>query len=152
MYTHPMKDQITIKELKSISKDRQTDINHLIYQLDPAVPTTKISDTKKVLTDPNSHIFIALNSNQKIIGMIAISHYQQIIGIKKALIEDFVVDKEHRNKGVGNNLLKYATQTAKKLNCAHIELTSNPKRIKANSFYINQGFILRETNCYRKKI
>ena len=152
MYTHSMKDQITIKKLKSITQESQADINHLIYQLDPTVPITKISDTKEFLSDPNSSLFIALNSNQKIIGMIAVSHYQQIIGLKKALIEDFVVDKKHRNKGVGNNLLKYATKAAKKLNCTHIELTSNPKRIEANNFYINQGFILRETNCYRKKI
>ena len=84
--------------------------------------------------------------------MIAISHYFQIIGIKKAFIEDLVVDEKHRNKGIGKKLLEYAIKKAKELNCTHIELTSNPSRLEANNLYITHGFNLRETNCYRKKI
>jgi ribosomal protein S18 acetylase RimI-like enzyme len=67
----------------------------------------------------------------------------------KLWIEDVVVDKVARGKGLGKELIQFAIKYAKNKNVKTINLTSSPERVAANKLYQKLGFMLRETNVYR---
>jgi ribosomal protein S18 acetylase RimI-like enzyme len=67
----------------------------------------------------------------------------------RAWIEDFVVDKLHRRKGIGEILLDHAIQLAKDAGAKTVDLTSRPSREGAIQLYTKIGFKPRETNVFR---
>ncbi|MEI6462243.1 MAG: GNAT family N-acetyltransferase [bacterium] len=78
--------------------------------------------------------------NEKVIGVCAMTYREDIWDGNIASIEELVVDKDFRGKGLGKKLLEYITQIAKEKNCYSIELHSNMKRLDAHRFYENNGF------------
>ncbi|MEI6886652.1 MAG: GNAT family N-acetyltransferase [bacterium] len=78
--------------------------------------------------------------NEKVIGVCAMTYREDIWDGNVASIEEFVVDKDLRGKGIGKKLLDYITTIAKENNCYSIELHSNMKRLDAHRFYENNGF------------
>jgi len=71
---------------------------------------------------------------------------------KKGLLEEIVVDKDYRGKGIGRKLIETAIDLARGEKVTRLELTSHPKRIEANKFYEHIGFKKRDTNAYRMDI
>lgn len=55
-------------------------------------------------------------------------------------IDELVVDKEYRGKGIGSKLLEYITNIAKEKSCVRIELDSALDRNQAHKFYEQNGF------------
>ncbi len=84
----------------------------------------------------------------KIIGMGSI-YFIEIHTRKKAVIEDVVVDKKHRRKGLAEEIITKLVAKAKEAGVNHIDLTSEPDRVGANKMYQKMGFEKRKTNCYR---
>ena len=58
--------------------------------------------------DDNHNIFVYVLDN-KIVGLITLLHEQKLIhnGSKIVHIEDLVVDKEYKNRGIGRDLINY---------------------------------------------
>ncbi|MGB2694136.1 MAG: GNAT family N-acetyltransferase, partial [Dehalococcoidia bacterium] len=54
-------------------------------------------------------------------------------------VEDLVVDKSQRSRGVGALLLAAATDWARAHGCSHLELDSGMGRTDAHRFYLAQG-------------
>jgi GNAT superfamily N-acetyltransferase len=52
----------------------------------------------------------------------------------------FLVDKAFRGKSIGTNLIKTASEVAKKRECKKIELDSAFHRKRAHNFYKKIGF------------
>lgn len=55
-------------------------------------------------------------------------------------IQELYVDKDHRSKGIGKQLLQALEHVLSKENYDVLELTSNMKRTEAHKFYLNNGF------------
>lgn len=70
----------------------------------------------------------------------------------KAWVEDVVVNNEARGKGYAHWLLQHLTFEAKRQGADTLNLTSRPTRQAANHLYQSEGFALRETNVYKKKL
>ena len=66
----------------------------------------------------------------------------------QAVVEDMIVDESQRGKGLGEKILRDLIKWAKRNGVEVIELTTNPKRLAANSLYKKVGFKLHETNHY----
>lgn len=66
-----------------------------------------------------------------------------------ARLEEVVVDRWARGKGVGAALTSAAIQVATERGVEHLELTTAPRREAANRLYQRLGFQRRETNVYR---
>lgn len=64
-------------------------------------------------------------------------------------IQELVVDKEYRGKGIGKKLVDRAYEIAKEKGCTCITLHSNMKRVDAHRFYKENGF--EQTSYYFKK-
>ncbi len=56
------------------------------------------------------------------------------------LLEDVFINEEHRNKGIGNLLVKKVIKQAKSLGCYKIIATSRFERENVHEFYKKLGF------------
>lgn len=122
----------------------------LIPQLAPdcALPTKK--DLEAIVNSGTTLLFMA-EENNEILGTLTLV-FTKIPTGDKLWIEDVVVDKSARGKGVGVKLMEFSIAYAKSKNMKTINLTSSPDRIAANTLYQKLGFIQRETNVYRLTI
>lgn len=72
---------------------------------------------------------------------------------KHMRIVSLVVDKKHRQKGIGKQMLKEAERIAVENGCCVIELTSSARRIStgAHAFYAGQGYLADGEKIYFRK-
>lgn len=71
---------------------------------------------------------------------------------KNAYLEDFVVAKAARGKGVGGQLWEALLKWAKEKGCKKLEFTSGKGREAAQQFYLHRGAEIYETNFFRKDL
>ncbi len=62
------------------------------------------------------------------------------------------VDPLYRQHKVATKMLIYLDMIALKEHITYIELTSSSDKIAANHLYLNNGFTIRKTNVFHKKI
>lgn len=138
-----------IEILKNFSLELTESLNKLLKQLDNnAIPLIK-QDIENMIVSPASHLFVARRQdNKEIIGMLTMIIFR-IPFAKKGLLEDIVVDKEYRKKGVGTKLITTALNLARKEGVSYIDFTSRPTRTAANNLYQHLGFKKRDTSVYR---
>ena len=139
-------EKIIIKQLKKSSPDICNAIRSLTTQLDEDYKPLSDDDIKGMINSEGCFIFAA-HSQNKIIGMATLIVYR-IPYIKKAILEDVVVDEKFRGQGIGTKLIKTAIAKAKKEGAFTIGLTSRPNRESANHLYKKLGFKQKETNIY----
>ena len=68
---------------------------------------------------------------------------------KHLRIVSLIIDKQHRGKGIGKQLLQQIEERAK--GCEYVELTSGSHRKEAHQFYRKQNYSSEETVHFRKK-
>ncbi|MBT3382377.1 MAG: GNAT family N-acetyltransferase [Prolixibacteraceae bacterium] len=122
--------------------------NELIPQLNEESKTPSKDYLDEIINSKNSYIFLA--EEEKIVGTLTLIINQMPSG-KKAWIEDVVVNSKMRGRGIGEKLIEFAVEFAKKHEISKIDLSSKPERIAANNLYKKLGFKQRETNVYRLK-
>ena len=77
-----------------------------------------------MLVNPNSYIMVA-QTESKVIGFIGFMTRTSIIHSGLCgLIDELVVSKRYRGKGVGKKLLNAALEGCKKLGCCEVELST----------------------------
>lgn len=118
-------------------------VKKLVNQLDPSAQVNEQSLYKAMF---NGYI-AKVEEKGKLLGIGWIFPRQTMLR-KQAVIEDMIVDESQRGKGLGEKILLDLIGWAKKEGIEVIELTTNPKRIAANSLYKKAGFKLHETNHY----
>lgn len=141
--------EISIVQLKTFSLEALEALNKLLRQLDStATPLTK-TDVKYMIGSSVNYLFIAKRTdNKQIIGMLTLIIFRTPFA-KKGLLEDLVVDKNHRGKGVGKKLISTAIKKAREEGAVYLDFTSRPKRVEANKLYQSLSFKKRNTNVYR---
>lgn len=58
-------------------------------------------------------------------------------------VDNFVVDRSYRSRGVGQLLLEWMLEEAKRLDCQHVMLDAYVENEAAHRFYERNGFIKR---------
>lgn len=139
--------KISIKLVKTYSDKLTKNLNELLKQLDNTSKPLKAADTREMINSSSNRLFVA-KINNEIVGMLTLIIFR-IPFAKKGLLEDFVVDKNYRGKGLGTKLIKTAVSQARKENVKYIDFTSRPQRVVANRLYESLGFNKRHTNSYR---
>ncbi len=139
--------QSIIKQSLWASEDRVLDINYLLYQLSEKAKKHSKENLQRIVSQPGM-ICLGAFDKRMIVGVASI-HFRQTLIRKIGIIEDVVVDKNYRGKGIGRKLTKMLIKEAKKQKADCVELTSKPSRIEANTLYESLGFKKRETNYYR---
>ncbi|OGI25223.1 MAG: hypothetical protein A3J76_02245 [Candidatus Moranbacteria bacterium RBG_13_45_13] len=125
-------------------------INELLEVLLPGIEGINLERIKKLLENPFLDVFI-LEIDGRVAGMVSL-HYMETLVKKSAWVEDVVVHPKHQGKGLGKKMMKHVIREAGKKGVKHLDLTSNSKRVAANSLYQKLKFEPRETNVYRLKV
>jgi len=137
-----------IKEINTLSPAIQKVIQHFIDLLVTTPYTASQEILMNLVASENSHLFLAYDDSENIIGMLTVGIYYSSTG-KKAWIEDVVVNNTYRGQGIGEKLVQHAINFAKTKDVNLLMLTSHPSRIAANKLYPKVGFNRRETNVYK---
>ncbi|MCS0652049.1 GNAT family N-acetyltransferase [Cytobacillus firmus] len=137
----------TVNDIKEIANLME----HLGY------PTT-IEKMKKrfsnIESSPDYHTLLA-SYDDKTVGMIGLvkGYYYELDGLYVRIVA-LVVDSNHRNKGIGKQLLKEAEIWAKKIGATGIGLNSGnrPERINAHKFYKKSGYAEKSVGFAKRLI
>lgn len=146
-------NKIEIKEVTESSEELYRVMMNLLAQLTDSQLSFSQKDLDRIVSSQSSVLFIAIDKilNNKIIGMLTLAIIDIPTG-RLARIEDVVVDKSARGKGIGEKLTFAAIKKAKELGIKKIDLTSSPSREAANRLYQRLGFKQRTTNVYRYEV
>ncbi len=135
-----------IKEISATSTQLHSKIVLLLEQLLEKKVNFSMDDFLSIVQSESSILYGAFE-NDELIGIIILVIINIPTG-RQLRIEDVVVDKSQRGKGIGELLTIEAVKRAKKMEISKLALTSNPSRISANKLYQKLGFKLRNTNSY----
>jgi len=146
-------NNIIIKEVTESSEELYIVMLELLAQLTISQLSFSQKDLDGIVSSQSSILFTALDKtlNNKIVGILTLAIIDIPTGML-ARIEDVVVDKSARGKGIGEKITIAAIEKAKELGIKKIDLTSNPSREAANRLYQRLGFKQRTTNVYRYEV
>lgn len=96
---------------------------------------------ESIRSDPNNQLVVAESSGQ-LVGMLQLTFIPYIThtGSWRCLIEGVRVDEDHRGKGWGASLIRWAISRAQERGCHLVQLTSDKQRPEALKFYESLGF------------
>ena len=123
----------------------------LIPQLSSSSPPPTADELVDIVTSPATDLFLATDDDGTILGTATLVTFRIPTG-RRAWIEDVVVDDAARGLGVGGALTQAMVDRAEELGCTTVDLTSRPTREAANRLYQREGFEVRDTNVYRRKL
>jgi len=123
----------------------------LIPQLSSSSPPPGVDELVDIVTSPATDLFLATDDDGTILGTATLVTFRIPTG-RRAWIEDVVVDDAARGLGVGGALTQAMVDRAEELGCTTVDLTSRPTREAANRLYQREGFEVRDTNVYRRKL
>lgn len=99
-----------------------------------------LSHCRRMIDDPNSHILLAKLEND-VVGFINFTTRMTILhNAPSGLIDELVVAKACRGRGIGNELIEAAINTCRDLGCCEVEVSTEMTNEKARAFYKSCGF------------
>lgn len=120
----------------------------LLPQLNAALVGPTQAELAAVIADPATTLLVA-SEDGAIVAVAAVIIYTTPVWVKKARIEDVVVDQGARGRGIGEALVKECLKVARQNGAKVVELQSARRREVANRLYPRLGFERRESNVYR---
>ncbi len=137
-------DKWQIEIIQELSERDAQELAELYAELMPEIEQIpqKIQMMADTLLTRDGHYLICAREIERIVGIVLAVSCQSLAmnGRGFLVLEDFVVRKTHRHQGIGQKLLAYAEQLAKKENCWAAMLLSSSRRTGAHRFYEANGF------------
>jgi len=105
-------------------------------------PNLSAEKYEKYLSEmvPHNYTQIAVFENNICLGITGCWSATKLWTGKYLEIDNFVVNPEHRSKGIGKLLTDYIEQKALALDCSSIVLDAFTGNFAAHRFYYNQGY------------
>ena len=123
----------------------------LIPQLSSSSPPPGVDELVDIVSSPATDLFLATDDDGTVLGTATLVTFRIPTG-RRAWIEDVVVDDAARGLGVGGALTQAMVDRAEELGCTTVDLTSRPIREAAHRLYQREGFEVRDTNVYRRRL
>ena len=137
-----------VEEAKAVTPELVAAFRQLTPQLSRSAPTPGGHELAEMVRSPATILLLARDVERGIVGSLTLVLFRIPTGLR-AWIEDVVVDKESRGRGVAEILCREALNRASAAGARTVDLTSRPSREGANRLYRRLGFVERETNVYR---
>lgn len=101
---------------------------------------------KAVAADPNQLLVVG-ERDGRIVATMQLTFIPGLSrrGTWRAQIEGVRVAAEERGSGLGEQLMRWAIEQARKRGCALVQLTSDARRTDAHRFYERLGFVATHT-------
>jgi ribosomal protein S18 acetylase RimI-like enzyme len=138
---------VKISIVKNITDREVENLSALLPQLSPTANALNKQYLETILNSETMTLFVAKEGGL-IVGTLSLILYLTLLN-KKAWIEDVVVDKAVRGRGIAGLLLDAALDYAKKQGIKKIDLTSANNRVSAHELYKKRGFQKRDTSVFR---
>lgn len=106
---------------------------------------------KEILQSNNNVHVIICKIDDNVVGTALLSTYKVISGFR-GMVDDVVVNSEHRGKGIGRKLMERLLKEGQNLGLDEILLFTGHHRTRAIALYTSLGFTLRESGLYNLKI
>ena len=105
------------------------------------LPSSYYAAFEEIDRDTNHHLIVA-ESNGKVIGTLHLMFLPSISfkGRLRAQVESVRVDKECRNMGIGQEMMRWAIEHARERDAHVVQLTTHLSRKDAHRFYERLGF------------
>ncbi|WP_330338933.1 GNAT family N-acetyltransferase [Streptomyces sp. NBC_00557] len=96
---------------------------------------------ERLEADPNQHLVVAVRDG-RVIGTLQLTIVPGLShrGATRALIEAVRIHADERGSGLGAQLIEWAIETSRRLECRMVQLTSDKTRTDAHRFYERLGF------------
>ena len=96
---------------------------------------------EQINEDPNHELIVA-ELNGEVIGTVHLMFLPSISfhGGLRAQVESVRIDKNYRNQGIGNEMMKWTIKRARERGAHVIQLTTHHSRKDAHRFYERLGF------------
>ena len=141
----------TVREVTEVDDVMVAAMARLIPQLSNSSPPPAAA-LEAIVGSEASILLVAedpgLEGESAILGSLTLAIFRIPTGLR-AWIEDVVVDRSARGRGVGEALNRTAMDRAREVGSTTVDLTSRPSREAANHLYRRLGFEQRATNVYR---
>ncbi len=145
---------ISIEILAKYSEKDAAAIGRLLPYLSDSFSSQPIDRQvlEDIITSPYHDQLVARDHNGIIIGTLTLTITMGAGVIRKAWIEDFIVDPATQGMGVGSKLWDASIIWCQEHRAKKLEFTSRPAKATAQQFYLKRGAVIRETNFFRKQI
>lgn len=138
-----------IERVTTFSSEIADSVRSLASQIGKNYKPLTDDDLKEMLKSSQCFLFISRDVlTKQVAGMVMATVYR-IPYVKKAYLDDLIVDPKFRGKGIATALMKYAASFAKEKGAAYVDFTARPRRTESNTLYGKLGFEKRDTNVYR---
>jgi ribosomal protein S18 acetylase RimI-like enzyme len=107
----------------------------------PPLPESYIVAFREILASADGDVFVA-EVDGEVVGcfqFLAAPHLANR-GRRRAQVESVHVAAEHRGQGIGEAMMRFAIDEARRRGCFRLQLTSNKSREDAHRFYRRLGF------------
>ena len=112
-----------------------------------------ISDSIEYLNDNANSFGIVATINKSVVGYMRVDKLKNIGKDCYYYILNYIcVDSNYQNMSIGTEMLEFIFNYAKNDSVSYIELTSRSSREAANHLYLKTGFVIRDTNVFRKEM
>ncbi|MBB1244333.1 GNAT family N-acetyltransferase [Streptomyces durbertensis] len=112
----------------------------------PSEPDVYQAAFARIAVDPNQHLVVAERAGA-VVGTLQLTVIPGLSrrGASRALVEAVRVRSDERGGGLGAELIRWAVDEARRLDCALVQLTSDNSRVDAHRFYERLGFAATHT-------
>lgn len=131
-----------------VDPETENQIHSLFKQLNAVRIPISLKD---ILSPKNSAIIAYYKLEDQIVGVAVMAEYSVISG-HKGWIEDVVVDKAHRGKGIGRKLMEFLIAEGRQKEISEILLFTGHEKTAARHLYESLGFQLKNSNLYFLKL
>jgi GNAT superfamily N-acetyltransferase len=91
--------------------------------------------------DPNQYLAVA-ELDGDVVGCLQLTFQPGLtrLGMWRAIVEGVRVDSRRRGARIGEQMMAWAVEEARRRNCGLIQLTTDKRRLDAHRFYARLGF------------
>jgi GNAT superfamily N-acetyltransferase len=120
-------------------------LGELGYACSPAEASARLAR----LSRTSDQVFAALDG-RRVVGLVALHlSYMLHTDSRWARVTALIVSETHRNRGVGDALLRHAEECALAGGAWGVELTCNDRRTEAHRFYTRRGYAERRKRFFK---
>lgn len=108
----------------------------------PPLPSCYRDALLAIAADPNNALMVA-EAGGVVLGAfhLTILQYVAYRGGRVAQIENVIVEPDARSRGIGEAMMRWAVDEARRRGCFRVQLTTNKTRKRAHRFYERLGFV-----------
>ena len=141
-----------------ISPITEADLEQLAQLYQQLIPNEfSLEKMNEALRRNSAHgnpVILGAKSDGILVGTLLAVTCQMLFGQCRSfmIVEDVVIDANHRRKGIGKALMQHIEQFAKSKNCSYVMLITDADRLDSQEFYRSLGYKSAEYCAFKKHL